>query len=192
MRKHLLLLLLGFVTAAAFAQNEEAEIRLAFTEYFKIVAAKNNDATLDYMYPKMFEIIPRDGMKTMMDEMYADTAMVINFADYKLHSVSPVVTDGAEKFALAKYSFNMLIKINPAPGDEPVDPENYLSTFEMAYGKGNASYNKSTQIYTVKAEREMFAISGPSYTGWKFIENKKAGKMLLEKLLPKKIIKKFL
>lgn len=186
-------MLVAFATTA-FAQTDETEIRQTFDDYFKISVAKDIDATLDYMYPRLYELYPRTAMKEALQEVYNDTDLTMNFANYKLISLSKTLKVGEGKYVLANYSFNLLMQhTDKSNVGQTVKNDLYmLSTLRNTYGEKNVMLDEANRLFTITVNSSMFAISEPGFTGWKLIENKKGMKNALEKLLPKEVVKKLL
>lgn len=195
LKHYFLLLLIAGISVTGFAQSaDEVAIRKTFDAYFKVLQTKDNDATLDYMYPKMFELVPRQSLVEMMDAMYADTTRVMGYASPKLYTVSEVLKEGSGKYALISYSFNLLMEIKPGEDTTGLAEQNarILGLLRGQYGEKRVALEESKNLFTITPLSTMFAISEPGFTGWKFMENKKGGEAFLEKLLPKKVIKKFM
>ena len=74
--------------------------------------------------------------------------------------------------------------------------ENFNSTeftYEMLkekYGEKNVNYDREHKKLDVNVTNELYAINSPAYKEWKFLEKKDSMKPMLEKLLPKKVLKK--
>ncbi len=94
-----------------FAQDFDKEIGETLSAYWTVVNNKDVDGTLDYMYPKMFEIAPRELLKSTMESMYEDEEMEIGFGDNKLIGIQNLKYKGDTKFATVDYSFDMTMKI---------------------------------------------------------------------------------
>ena len=75
--------------------------------------------------------------------------------------------------------------------EESIDKKNdfELNLFKAKYGKKNVERISSKTI-KVKVNNQAYAINALEYDDWKFIEKKDGYEMIIEKIIPKKIIKK--
>jgi hypothetical protein len=182
---------------AAFGQMDKDEIKKTFENYFRTVQQKDNAQTLEYIYPKLFEHFPKDRMLEAMDRMKADTTTIIALGNPSVTGISePLELDGI-KYARIRYSFKMTMTIvttgeeTESTEDEDFNPADF--TYEMLkeiHGDKNVVYDRENSKIDINVTNEMYAINDPTYTGWKFLEKKDSMKPVLEKLLPKKVLKK--
>lgn len=179
------------MAGAIFAQSDEETLRKAFTDYFAVVEKKDNSATLDYMYPRVFELVPRDILQKTMDALYADTTVALNFDNYKVLSLSEPVEEKGVKYVLGGYTFRLWMQMKNSE-KEAANDYAVLENLKNTYGEDNVVYNEVNRTFRITCNNYMIAILDPEYNGWKFMERKASLKALMEKILPKKVIKKFL
>lgn len=179
-------------------QLDKIEILKAEEAYFESVKAKDNQKTIEYLYPKLFDIYPKDMLIKAMNSMYEDTTMVFNFDNSKIIKMSNVETVDGVKYALLKYSYVLTIEfieksIDTTQNEEDVSfdmKEILLQVMKNDHGEKNVTFDKTKKIMTVNATNELYAINDPKYSGWKFLEKKEKLAPIIEKLLPIKKLKK--
>jgi hypothetical protein len=198
MKAIFIFLLTSLITNTSFGQMNKDEIKLTFEKYFESVEQKENEKTLEYIYPKLFEIYPKNKMLEAMNEMKADTTTAITISNDSIIHISETFELEGIKYALIKYSFKMTMKFsetkNETESSENEDFNKAELSYELlkeVYGEKNTIYNKENSTIYINVSNEMFAIKNPSYNDWKFLENKENMKPILEKLLPKKVLKKW-
>ena len=198
MKALLIFLLTSLITNTGFGQMNKDEIKLTFEKYFESVEQKENEKTLEYIYPKLFEIYPKNKMLDAMNKKKADTTTDITISNDSIINISETFELEGIKYALIKYSFKMTMKFsetkNETESSENEDFNKAELSYELlkeVYGEKNTIYNKENSTIYINVSNEMFAIKNPSYNDWKFLENKENMKPILEKLLPKKILKKW-
>jgi len=190
-------LLTSMLTITSFGQTDKDEIKKTFEEYFKTVEQKDNAKTLDYIYPKLFDHFPKDRMFQAMDRMTADTTTIITMDNAIVISISENLEIDGIKYALIKYSFKMTMTIKETNDETETDGEDDFNptdfTYEMLkekYRDKNVSYDRENNRLDINVSNELYAINDPTYKDWKFLEKKDRMKPMLEKLLPKKVLKK--
>jgi hypothetical protein len=138
-------------------------------------------------------------MLQAMDKMKADTSTIVTMDNGSVTSISEAIDVGGVKYALVKYSFEMTMTFvaseNESEDDE--DDANDADAGEVAYemlkekyGEKNVTYDSENRKVEVNVTNELYAIHDPAYKDWKFLEKKENMKPLLEKLLPKQVLKK--
>jgi hypothetical protein len=185
------------LTIAAFGQTDKDEIKRIFDDYFQTVEQRDNAKTLNYIYPELFYHFPKERMLEAMDKMKADKTTAVTMDDLSVASISETLEIDGVKYAVIKYSFRMTMIIMKVDENSNNDREEDLNstdfTYEMLkekYGEKNVNYDREHNTLDVNVTNEMYAINAPAYKEWKFLEKKESMKPMLEKLLPKKVLKK--
>lgn len=196
---------LSFLLILAFnsflvAQDIDEELKNELESYFKTLQAKDVDKTLDYMYPKMFEIAPREMLKSSMETMYEDSEMEIGFSNSEFTSMEKILYKGEESFATVDYSFEMTMKIFSLVQDKTTEEEEIAmqeesfdefamihSMYNEQFGIENVQADKENGSFVIKKNSKMLAVKGPEH-GWKFLEVKLEMMPMMQNILPKEII----
>lgn len=112
MIKLIQVIIFALVSVTGFAQAEKESVEKSFFDYFETVKNKDIDGTLDFMYPKIFEMAPRALLKSSMEGMYKDDSMGIEFLNNELKNISFIpYKKEDEQFARVAYSFDMKMTI---------------------------------------------------------------------------------
>lgn len=198
MKQLFLVLSIILFSNALISQDEagDTEIKQTFEAYFLTVKNKDNAATLEYLYPKMFDFFPKEALLDMMDQMSSDTTMKMDFFIPELHSISDVLTLEGISYALLSYSFTMNIQLNLEDEDEIGDEEDSLANitlnmYKEMFGEENVKFIKEESTFEIRTNSELYAIDDPEFKGWKFLEKKENMKPLLEQILPAVVLEQF-
>ena len=189
-------LLISTLCTTTFGQTHIEEIKQSFTGYFNEIEQKNSKNVLEYIYPKVFDHFPKDRMLEAMSKK-SDTTTIVEIDSASIIKISNIFEMNSIKYALIKYCFRItmtFVEDKNQPGNHL--KENHASTnfryemFKKSYGRKNVKYDSVNNIFYIIVSKEMYAISDPAYVGWKFIEKTDNMQPLLEKILPKKVLKK--
>jgi hypothetical protein len=179
------LLLAGLLLSQpTVAQDHPQQIKKTLKAYFELLEKGEMKKSLDYLYPRFFEVVPRAQIEKSMDDARTKSILV---RSPQLLSLSNIITVNKSNYALATYQFKLFVK---KAGADETALQNFASFFQQVYGKDNVSIDKANQQLVIQAKGEMFVINDPAYAGWKVLEKKKDSRMLLEKLLPQEVLKK--
>src|SRR5688572_10887304 len=185
----------------AYGQSGKDEVKSTFHDYFNTVMQQENEKTLEYIYPKLFDIIPKDKMLDIMNKTKADTTTRVVLIEPSITSISETTKIEATEYVVIQYSFKMIMTfpkhaepvVEEETDSEPEEDSDAIDfTFEIfkeKYGEKNVRIDRENSTLEAKASNEMYGIRDPAYSGWKFLEKKDSMKPILEKLLPKKILK---
>lgn len=182
-----LIYLILFVQTTVFAQTDVAAIKQTVVDYMEIVENKNYLKTMDYLYPKLFDIVPRKEIEESLKTQLEETKIQVDIKNSEIGNVSKVLLVKGAKYALVDYSFLMIMII---PEEDKDGLEDMLEIFKSNYGAGNVSLDVEKRAFNIQMLSAAYVINDPEYNGWKFLERKKELLPLLENMLPKKVLRK--
>lgn len=192
-RLFLIFFFASFFTIGLTAQNieEELVLRKSFEEYFKTVIDMDIEKTLDYIYPKLFDKVPRDQMAMALEMAYDNPEMSIAMDDSTIGQIDPFFVLDDIRYTQVNYSFRMHLQFKTTDEEELKDMGDFmLTTFQQQYGEDNVAWNEAEKTISVLLDNTMLAIQDPAYgEGWKFLEKKENLFPMLKEILPKKAFK---
>ncbi|MBA2499257.1 MAG: hypothetical protein H0V30_05975 [Chitinophagaceae bacterium] len=184
-------LLLAFVTATLFSFSQDAALNARLNSFIKANDAMDLDKILDFTYPKIFTLAPREKLKEALNESFNGEDVTVKMDSLQILKIFPVFTVEDGTFAKIKYSFVMFMTFKEAEDQETRQEENefMLSLMGETYGKNNVSYDPVSKAIRIKVNSEMAAIKDKYAKEWCFMDmvNNKA---MNEKMLDKTILDK--
>lgn len=187
--KHLsIYLFLAYLSITfAIAQNDKEAAKSTVEQYFKDIHEKGMKASLDYVHPKLFTLMPRETIEKSMDEMLKDSSIRITMSDLNVKDISKTLLIKKVKYVLVKYTYKMSITVSGGiPEPDPEDLENELKKKGAEDIKVESTPNKTN----MDIDAAMFVIYDKQYKGWKIIEKKENTQKFFETFLSKKEIDK--
>lgn len=184
--KHILILLI--FSAVGFQVNGQSlteEIRTATEEYIEINQKLDVDGIMERVYPKIFEIVPKDMFKEQYKQLFENKDMTIGFGGFEITEIlDKTITYKKETFGVARYAFEMTMKFATNEADEYI-----LEAFNEKYGKESVAYDKETSTFSLSMNSEMFAIKSDGK--WYFLENKPELEAIIGQLIPDEVREAF-
>jgi len=188
--KQLITILTLIICLNSFGQEIDVnlEIKKDFNEYFNLIAERKIDNALDYSNPKLFEIIPREQMKNLMEAVYKMPNI-----EFKTGVPTFLKFDEVKKIENVNYvKFYIISPIEMKFKDIENSEEKVLQmtkNFETKFGVGNVKFDKESGFYKINAEKVIIANSDDNLLDWKFVtvDNPKM-KLLLEKIIPSELL----
>lgn len=180
-------LLMGLISLSVFAQTDRDEILDVHQRYMQTVEQQDNAATLGFIYPKLFKLYPKGMMLQSMNKASADPSIAIAMHNPKVDNISGSMEHKGIKYATVGYSFLMTMQILVANEKMTEFTHTFLTD---NYGEENVAFDSASTTFNIQVQNELYAINDPEFTGWKFLEKKESMQILVEQILPKKVLKK--
>ena len=164
------------------------EIKKDFNDYFNLISERKIDDALNYTNPKLFEIVPKEQMKNVMEAVYKMPTI-----EYKTGIATFLKFEELKKIENINYvKFYIISPIEMKFKDIENTEEKVLQmtkNFEAKFGVGNVEFDKNSGFYKIKAEKVIIGSSDNELLEWKFVtvDNPKM-KVLLEKFIPKELL----
>lgn len=185
--KYKFLLLFLLTSVVTFAQDLTS-LKNDAQKVFDFTIAKNYDATLDYTYPKVFDIIPREQMLEVLNNMLDNESMSIT-----IENVRPDFTFSNElvinkaKYYVIEHNNRMIMKFKTELGEEKDAMLEYLTQSMPSY---KVSFDEKTKSFIVDGKAKIIAISDEITKGtWKFL-NYNGDSPMMEQVLGKEVLEK--
>lgn len=188
--KQIFTILAFFQTLLLLGQevNVNNEIKKDFNDYFNLIAERKIDEALNYTNPKLFEIVPKEQMKNLMESVYKMPNI-----EYKTGIATFLKFEELKKIENVNYvKFYIISPIEMKFKDiENTDEKisQMTKNFEAKFGVGNVVFDKESGFYKINAEKVIIASCDNQLVEWKFVtvDNPKM-KVLLEKFIPKELL----
>lgn len=183
-----LILIIFFSGNLVLAQEAASKEKLSETlnTYMGLVENLDMAGTLDYIHPKIFEMVPRETMEKGMDEFF-NNGMHMKMYGSKITKIHDFVQTDAGVYTLVDYDFTMEMGLPEEEKEEGVadassEEEDELDAVEftrsilaMQHGEENVQFDEDKQFFIIKASNTMYAIYEKDFDGWKFFEKKDDG-----------------
>jgi hypothetical protein len=181
------LILLFFITTTGFAQGDyKVEITKRLSEYGGFIKTKNVDTLFSYMYPKFFDVFPKQALADGMKKTFADSNLTMVFGDVDVVSISKPYEENKITYAVVNYTNTIQLTLSKSVGTQMV-LESMKNTYENAYGAANVKADFDTRTFNIKATNAMFAINNPAYGNqWWLLEKKDELKGSIGDMIPAK------
>ena len=191
MRTLYILVFLVGLSASIQAQSYKSEITKHAETYYDYLTHQNFDGILDYMYPKVFEMAPREQMKAGMQQMFNSKDMEIDFLSNEVNSVTDTITINGITYAAIFYNSKMKMTFTSEIDKPEDDKKSFLDfmkiTMNTQFGADNVTSNFEEMSLTINMDANMFAIRDPKYNNWKFMGNDDAMKQMVDNIIPERV-----
>lgn len=193
-----ILILLFFVSSLTFGQSDESykeNINKDFIDYNELILRQEFEKSMDYMLPEFFEIIPKNQMVMLMQQIYNNPDL-----EFKMDKPKDIVYGEPRKieekyYSEITYSYNINMKFKSIEEGEDEKQQELTKTLtklslEKTFGSGNVKYDDETEFFEIHLIKNAFGISKNGKSDWKFVVVEPKQKFILEKILPKELTEK--
>lgn len=166
MKKLLLLLLVIIIGLKSFAQQDPRLLE-RLDSMLKVTESWNLEKILDYTYPKLFTVAPREQMLEAMQNSFESEEFTITPDSVRVHTIFPVFTTKDGQYAKIKHTMLMRMKFKEVP--DSAESADMVAMMEEQYGAGNVRYDKKTNTMTLYAMPDLVAIKDEFSPEWTFV-----------------------
>jgi hypothetical protein len=186
LQQALLLVLFLFCEQSTNAQTDSALDR-RLDEYVSLTRSLEFEQIMNYIYPKLFTIAPREQLADYMRASFqGNDEIEMQLDSMKTGTISQPIS--YQQGLYRKVNYSMILKMR-VKDENPVKKADtsLLRLFQAQYGKENIRYDEVTGFYTIRIQTSMIAIKDETSPEWTFL-NFKPEDALVVRLLPKQVI----
>jgi len=187
MKKIIVFLLFVFATLLVEGQQDTSLIN-RLNAVLRFTKLKQLDKVLDYTYPKVFTIIPRDQFSELIKSLYDTDDFTSVLDSVKVDSIFTIVKINDASYAIVRHSMLMKMKYK-----EPITKEDadlLVPGMEQQFGEGNVRFVKETNSLHVFIISHMIAIKDNISPKWTFINFDLKNPDFVENILGKEVMAK--
>ncbi|MFT3933197.1 MAG: hypothetical protein QM726_06250 [Chitinophagaceae bacterium] len=172
----------------AFSQPVQT-LRQRLSGFIEANGAMNLEKVLDYTYPKLFTIAPREQMVEMMKQSFNNEQMSIRLDSLKTDSIYPVFSMQEGSYAKIRYSMKMIMQLKNTDADQKKkDAEAIRAAMQSQLPAGRSFIDSSGDII-IYTSSVMVAAKDKQSKEWTFM-NLKDGDQVVTQLFSKEILDK--
>lgn len=187
MKKFFFIFLIGAINL--FAQTAHQEIEKDFTDYSKLMVERNVEKAIDYINPKLFTIISKKEMITLLESLFNIPELDIKLFMPKIESYGNLLKIEGVNYVKMQVITPIEMKLNSPEFTDEMIPF-YLTSMEQEFGKGNVTYDEKSKTFKISSSSPVIASSTDQNKNWKFItiDNEEMN-LILEKIIPTEVLK---
>jgi hypothetical protein len=146
MNKLKLMILVFGMGLTALAQNQK-EVSQLLADYEKAMVERQWVKSLDYVYPALFDVVPREMMEEAIKTTFNDTADIqMGFESMELLEVSDIYEEDEMSYSFAEYVMVMTMTEAGEKSDE--DMNTLKAAIAMQFGEENVNVEENTLFIT--------------------------------------------
>ena len=179
------LFLLVFFTVFGIAGRAQQDTALVnrINRMLALTQKKDVEKIMDYTYPKLFKIAPRDLMIATMKESYDSEEFSIELDSIKVITIFPVFVVADTSYVKVRHTMLMKMKYKQALDTSDVENKNMLvNILEQKYGAGNVRFDAIANSLNISMKPNIVGIKDKISNTWTFANLDEDNPVLLEML----------
>ena len=159
-------------------------------EMLKLTQSKDIEKVMDYTYPKLFTIAPRETLITAMKSAYDTEEFTIEFDSVKIHTLFPVFVINDTSYVKVKHTMLMKMKYKePYDTADKESREFMISLMQEKFGKGNVRFDLVANSLNIFMIPDMVGIKTKT-SNWTFANLDDDNPAMLNMLFSKQVLDK--
>ena len=189
MKKLFLALLVNGLVVFGNAQEDTSLVNrvnaiLSFTQ------VKDLEKVMEYTYPKLFTIVPRESMIAAMKIAFDSEDFTIELDSVKILKIFPIFKINDTSYVKVRHTMLMKIKyIEPYDSLQKELKEYMVSFMSQKYGEGNVRFDPVANSLNIFMTPDMVGVKTNS-TKWTFANLNEDNPKMLNMLFGKKVLDK--
>lgn len=168
------------------AGGPSLEKRLA--EYMQLTEDMDLEKLMDYIYPRLFKIAPKEQMIEAMRAGFNNDELKMSLDSLKVDKIYPIFTSGKGQYAKVTYSMVMIMDFLDKEGIED-QMELIMESMGEKYGRDNIRIDDKTGNLRVKQTSHLVAAKDEYAKDWSFVSLRDDDPMI-NQLLDKEVLEK--
>lgn len=182
MKTFFLTSLLFVVGLVAYGQQDTALVN-RINQMLTLTQKKDLEKIMDYTYPKLFKIVPRELMITTLKETYDTEEFSIEIDSLKIISIFPVFVIRDTSYVKVRHTMLMRMKYKQALDTNDMEGKNMLvSILGQKYGEGNVRFDAAANSLNIFMKPDVVGIKDKTSNTWTFANLDDDNPALLEML----------
>ena len=180
-----LALALVFILPVQAQSDLQKHFQSELNAYYQKINSEDWDSAMNWVYPGLFEVLPRDQMVAALQQMVT-MGMKIETEVLDIQSISEVVESGSEKFCLVNYQGKIKISLSEALRSSADALDTGLRS---AYSEGSKiEYNEEEGFFMIEAVQQMIAVSPKEKQDWKYMEYSAPKRPMFAQFIPEEVL----
>jgi len=188
MNKILFLFSLVLFSSVSIAQSKEQKnIKKVVEKVMELNEAGKYKQALDFTYPQLFELVPRELMEEQIDKLFGDNGeMSINMENFEMSEVGEIVNAKTADYAFVPYSFLMTMTYNE--GEFTEEGFGFIkSALQGKFGEENVTMDYEKRSFFIQSNSRMIAIKDHDTKDWKLLQLDESQIEMFKMILPEDI-----
>jgi hypothetical protein len=180
---------LSFLVVGIIANaQQDTSLVNRVNEMLKFTQLKDFEKLMEYTYPRLFTIAPREVLITTMKNAFETDEFTIELDSVRVQTIFPVFVIDDTSYVKVKHTMLMKMKYKK-PYDPTDSKESMVSLMEQRFGKGKVRFDPIANSLNIFMIPDMVGIKDKS-SKWTFANLNEDNPEMLSMIFSKKVLDK--
>ena len=188
--KSIFLSLIFFVFGVIGNAQQDTSLVNRVNEMLKLTQVKDLEKVMDFTYPKLFTIAPREALIEVMKNTYETDEYIIELDSVNVVTIFPIFKINDTSYAKVKHTMLMKMKYKePYDTADKESKEFMVSLMQQKFGEGNARFDPIANSLNILMVPDMVGIKTKT-SNWTFANLNEDNPAMLNMLFSKQVLNK--
>jgi len=188
--KSIFLSLLFLVFGVIGNAQQDTSLVSRVNEMLKLTQLKDLEKVMDFTYPKLFTIAPREALIEVMRNTYETDEYIIELDSVNIVTIFPIFKINDTSYAKVKHTMLMKMKYKePYDTADKESKELMVSLMQQKFGEGNVRFDPIANSLNIFMTPDMVGIKTKSLN-WTFANLNEDNPAMLNMLFSKQVLNK--
>lgn len=170
------LIIVCFLAVSSIMAQDMNVLKVEALKAYKAGASMNYDAIFETTYPKVFDIIPKEQMKQMMEQMMETEQFAIKMVETTPNfTFSEIKKVGTKNFCMVDHDNVMQMTFVEPMGE---DVNMMIDIFKTSMEATEVTFDEATNSFTIKLRATLIAVADEvTNNKWKFLNKDKENRL---------------
>jgi hypothetical protein len=192
MRNRLIIAILGLISVLTAVAQQDKRLKERLDSVLMYTQQSKFASVLDFTYPKLFKIVPREQLMKTMNESMNTEEFTMSLDSVMVTKIHPVFTINNGSYIKINHTMLMLMKFK-----EPIDTADsesldfMLGLLKNDYGEKNVRFDVANNTFRIFALSDLIAIKDEYSPEWSFVNfDSDEGSPLAPLIFSKEVLEK--
>lgn len=188
--KTIVLVLLFLGSGFIGHSQQDTSLVSRVNQMLNLTQRKDIEKVIDYTYPKLFTIVPKEALMDAMKSAYDTDDFSIELDSVNIQKIFPVFKINDTSYVKVKHTMLMKMKYKePYDTADKEEKQFMISIMEEKFGKGNVRFDPVANSLNIFMIPDMVGIK-PSTSMWTFANLDESNPQMLNMLFSKQVLNK--
>lgn len=163
--------------------DHRTEIGARMDDYARVMVDWQVDSILEFVEPKLFDLVPREGMRKVFESTFNDPNMTMRFTELTVDSISPLFVHDSTEYALVDYTASISMQMN----DPTYQDTSFMKMMVGMMGSEEHRIDAETNTLFLRSPKKLFALRHAAGEPWYVLEYNTDNPHMLNLLVPEPV-----
>jgi hypothetical protein len=172
--------------------QRDTSLQRRLDEYLAANKQLDFEKLMNYIHPKLFEIVPREQMIELFKSVFDNPQMTISMDSMSVTGISKSFNFNGAEYKKVDYYLGMSLRFKDSTLLKDQDKISQIQEgVKTSMSADNVKYISENNSLAIDAKKLMFAIKDNPHTQWMFVGYEPQQREIMKTLIPEEVLTNF-